>query len=104
MIGKKKLVVGNLKKRKNNKCLEKKIFHEVRKSLLKGDRSHSPCNECDVDGLLSGNEFAKNGVSSTKKVNTKIKPLFIGFGKQALEYARVMAYYKINSRVSVLEI
>ena len=23
------------------------------------DRSHSPCNECDVDGLLSGNEFAK---------------------------------------------
>ena len=26
---------------------------------LKGDRSHSPCNECDVDGLLSGNEFAK---------------------------------------------
>ncbi len=38
----------------------------------------------------------KNGVSSTKKVNTKIKPLFIGFGKQALEYARVMAYYKIS--------
>ena len=37
-----------------------------------------------------------NGVSSTKKINTKIKPLFIGFGKQALEYARGMAYYKIS--------
>ncbi len=56
---KKKLVVGNLKKEKIIDVWEKKIFHEVRKSLLKGDRSHSPCNECDVDGLLSGNEFAK---------------------------------------------
>jgi predicted dehydrogenase len=38
----------------------------------------------------------KNGVSSTKKAKTKIKPLFIGFGKQALEYARVMDYYNIS--------
>ncbi len=38
----------------------------------------------------------KNGVSSTKKAKTKIKPLFIGFGTQALEYARVMDYYNIN--------
>ena len=36
---------------------EKKIFHEIRKSLIKGDRTNTPCNECDVDGLLSGNEF-----------------------------------------------
>ncbi len=56
---KKKLVVGNLKKEKIIDVWEKKIFHEVRKSLLKGDRSNAPCNECDVDGLLSGNEFAK---------------------------------------------
>ena len=26
----------------------------------------------------------------------KIKPLFIGFGNQALEYARALAYYNIN--------
>ena len=38
----------------------------------------------------------KNGVSSTKKAKTQIKPLFIGFGTQALEYARVMDYYNIN--------
>ena len=38
----------------------------------------------------------KNGVSSTRKAKTKIKPLFIGFGKQALEYARVMDYYNIG--------
>ncbi len=38
----------------------------------------------------------KNGVNSTKKTKTKIRPLFIGFGKQALEYAKVMHYYKIN--------
>ena len=80
---KKKLVVGNLKKEKIINVWEKKIFHEVRKSLLKGDRSHSPCNECDVDGLLSGNEFAKKWGEFYEKVNTKIKPLFIGFGKQA---------------------
>ena len=54
-----KKVELNLKKEKIIDVWEKKIFHEVRKSLLKGDRSHSPCNECDVDGLLSGNEFAK---------------------------------------------
>ncbi len=38
----------------------------------------------------------KNGVSSTRKAKTKIKPLFIGFGKQALEYAKVMDYYNIG--------
>ena len=38
----------------------------------------------------------KSGVSSTKKAKTKIKPLFIGFGTQALEYARVMDYYNIS--------
>lgn len=54
---KKKKIVGNLKSEKLIDVWEKKIFHEIRKSLLKGDRTGSPCNECDVDGLLSGNEF-----------------------------------------------
>ena len=54
---KKKKVVGNLLKEKLIDVWEKKLFHEIRKSLLKGDRSNSPCNECDVDGLVNGNEF-----------------------------------------------
>jgi radical SAM protein with 4Fe4S-binding SPASM domain len=56
---KKKKVVGNLNKEKIIDVWEKKIFHEIRKSLLKGDRTGDPCNECDVDGLKSGDEFAK---------------------------------------------
>ena len=56
---KKKKVVGNLKNEKIIDVWNKKIFHEIRKSLLKGDRTGDPCNECDVDGLLSGDSFAK---------------------------------------------
>ena len=54
---KKKKVVGNVYKEKVIDIWNKKTFHDVRKSLIKGDRTKEPCNECDVDGLLSGNEF-----------------------------------------------
>ena len=33
--------------------LSERMF-EVRRSLMKGDRSFSPCNTCDVHGTLSG--------------------------------------------------
>lgn len=55
---KKKKVVGNLKNEKILDIWTKKIFHEIRKSLLNNDRTGSPCNECDVNGLMSGGEFA----------------------------------------------
>jgi radical SAM protein with 4Fe4S-binding SPASM domain len=53
----KKAIVGNLQKEKIIDVWTKKLFHEIRKSLLNEDRSHKPCNKCDVNGLISGNEF-----------------------------------------------
>ena len=31
-----------------------KPMNKIRKRLMKGDRSHSPCNGCSVDGSLFG--------------------------------------------------
>ena len=50
-------VKKGLQKEKIIDVWTKKLFHEIRKSLLNGDRSHKPCNKCDVNGLISGNEF-----------------------------------------------
>ena len=36
----------------------------VRKKLLNNDRNESPCDKCDVDGLLNGTEFSKLWESS----------------------------------------
>ena len=33
-----------------------KPMTKIRKKLIKGDRSHSPCNKCSVDGSLFGKE------------------------------------------------
>ena len=66
---KKKKIVGNLKNEKIIDVWKKKIFHEVRKSLLKGDRSKDPCNECDVDGMKSGNEFKDKWLEYYQNLN-----------------------------------
>ena len=42
------------------------IFHKVRKRLLNSDRNDSPCDKCDVDGLLNGGSFANKWSSYYK--------------------------------------
>ncbi len=53
----KKAVVGNLQKEKIIDVWTNKMFHESRKRLLNNNRTKTPCNSCDVNGLISGNEF-----------------------------------------------
>ena len=54
----KKNIIGNIKNEKIFDIWVKTKLHQVRKSLLNADRSASPCDKCDVNGLVNGKEFA----------------------------------------------
>lgn len=56
---KKKKIIGNSKKMKIYDIWIDQKFHEVRKRLLNFDRNDDPCNECDVNGRINGDEFAE---------------------------------------------
>ena len=56
---KKKKIIGNANLKKIYDIWIDQKFHEVRKRLLKLDRNYDPCKECDVNGLINGNEFAE---------------------------------------------
>ena len=47
-------VVGNLMQSTMHEVWFSKPMNKIRKRLMKGDRSHSPCNKCSVDGSLFG--------------------------------------------------
>lgn len=47
-------VVGNLMQQSLRDVWFSLPMNKIRKSLIKGDRSHSPCNKCSVDGTLFG--------------------------------------------------
>ena len=47
-------VVGNLLQDSLHDVWFSKPMTKIRKRLMKGDRSHSPCNKCSVDGSLFG--------------------------------------------------
>ena len=47
-------VVGNLLQQTLYDVWFSKPMTRIRKKLMKGDRSHSPCNKCSVDGSLFG--------------------------------------------------
>ena len=47
-------VVGNLMQSTLHDVWFSKPMNKIRKRLIKGDRSHSPCNKCSVDGSLFG--------------------------------------------------
>ena len=47
-------VVGNLLQSTLHEVWFSKPMTKIRKRLMKGDRSHSPCNKCSVDGSLFG--------------------------------------------------
>jgi radical SAM protein with 4Fe4S-binding SPASM domain len=47
-------VVGNLLQQSLHEVWFSKPMNKIRKRLIKGDRSCSPCNKCSVDGTLFG--------------------------------------------------
>ena len=47
-------VVGNLLQQSLHEVWFSKPMNKIRKRLIKGDRSCSPCNKCSVDGSLFG--------------------------------------------------
>ena len=47
-------VVGNLLQQSLHDVWFSKPMNKIRKRLMKGDRTHSPCNKCSVDGSLFG--------------------------------------------------
>ena len=47
-------VVGNLLTQTLHEVWFSKPMTKIRKKLMRGDRSHSPCNKCSVDGSLFG--------------------------------------------------
>ena len=47
-------VIGNLMQQSLHDVWFSKPMTKIRKRLMKGDRSHSPCNKCSVDGSLFG--------------------------------------------------
>jgi len=49
-------VVGNLMQQSLEQAWLSKPWRALRKKLLRGDRSQSPCNKCSVDGTLFGKQ------------------------------------------------
>ncbi len=60
----KKKIIGNAKKQSIYEIWINEKINAVRKKLLNNDRNESPCDKCDVDGLLNGTEFSKLWESS----------------------------------------
>lgn len=59
-------VVGNLMQDSLRDVWFSLPMNKIRKSLVNGDRSHSPCNKCSVDGTLFGEasfELVKEHIS-----------------------------------------
>jgi radical SAM protein with 4Fe4S-binding SPASM domain len=63
----KEIIIGNLVKDKLHDVWFSDKMYEIRKKLSVGDRSHSPCNKCSVNGQLFGkksfdliNEYYEN--------------------------------------------
>jgi radical SAM protein with 4Fe4S-binding SPASM domain len=55
----KKIKMGNISASSLVDVWTSKGFKKYRRSLRKCKRSHSPCKECNTDGLLHGNEHVK---------------------------------------------
>ena len=55
----KRKVIGNVNKENILDIWNSEQFNVVRKKLLKKDRSNKPCEKCNVNGLLVGNEFGE---------------------------------------------
>ena len=55
----KKIILGNLNKTNLTDIWFSKKSMQIRKMLNKSNRNFTPCNVCDVEGTLIGNEQSK---------------------------------------------
>jgi radical SAM protein with 4Fe4S-binding SPASM domain len=55
----KKMIVGNINKRHFLDIWNGDLFNFARKKLVSKDRGFKPCNVCDVNGTLMGNDHVK---------------------------------------------
>ena len=55
----KKQILGNIKNDTFKSIWLSKLADKSRNQLIKGDRNFSPCNVCDVKGVLIGKKHAK---------------------------------------------
>ena len=85
--GQKNKIIGNAKKQNIYDIWKSEKINQARKKLLKNERNFSPCNKCDVNGLLNGNEFKKGWEKHFFEKNIKI--LIVGSGNQAENYLKV---------------
>lgn len=53
----KRLTMGNVKETSILDIWNSKKYKEVRANLANADRSHSPCDRCDANGMMMGEEF-----------------------------------------------
>lgn len=52
----KKLIVGNLNRQSIHELWDSRTMRRVRQNLANSDRNFAPCDKCDVDGTLMGND------------------------------------------------
>ena len=55
----KKNILGNLNKKSFIEIWTSQVSNMSRKSLINGNRNFSPCDVCDVEGTLIGNEHSE---------------------------------------------
>ena len=67
----KRLILGNVKETSILDIWNSEKYKEVRENLANANRNHSPCNRCDVNGMMMGGEF----VSKWKKYYEGQKPV-----------------------------
>ena len=67
----KRLILGNVKETPILDIWNSKKYKDVRENLANANRNHSPCNRCDVNGMMMGGEF----VSKWKKYYEGQKPV-----------------------------
>ena len=53
----KRLIMGNVKETSILDIWNSQKYKEVRQKLAVADRNHSPCNRCDANGMMMGEEF-----------------------------------------------
>jgi MoaA/NifB/PqqE/SkfB family radical SAM enzyme len=53
------MIVGNINKRHFLDIWNGDLFNFARKKLVSKDRGFKPCNVCDVNGTLMGNDHVK---------------------------------------------
>lgn len=55
----KKLILGNVKESSIIDIWNSKMYKDIRNKLSNANRNHSPCDKCDANGMMMGEEFVE---------------------------------------------